>query len=119
MRNGCWNLIPFLLLATISSSSQAQAQSSASSGPVSYPQYIVCEQIENFGVVTDKSIEHPHDIVLNFIMLSDGAYSYGGVTKNWKDGGGGESANAFYDATTGKFLNGTSGIVCPPSLPPS
>ncbi len=103
----------FLAIFSISPKSYAQ---STNGTEVSYPQNIVCNQYENFGEITDGSATHPHNIIMNFESSSDSQYIYSGTAKNWKDGGGGESVNAYYDSTTGKFLNGTSGIVCPPNL---
>ena len=89
----------------------------SSTNMISSPSTIICEKIENFGAITEQSIAHPHNIILNFAQLSDGEYSYSGVAQNSKDDGGGESASVFYDATTGKFISGTDGIICPTILP--
>ena len=100
MRIGYLYLIPAFVLAALAFSPPASAQSSTNNASVPYPQNITCQKIENYGVVTDKSTEHPRDIIMNFNALSDGQYSYSGIAPNWKGGGGGETANAIYDATS-------------------
>lgn len=90
--------------------SQAQAQTSS-------PQTIVCSKVENYGTVTNESLEHPHMIVMN---LSDEGVetdlTYIGVAPNWGDEGGGESVKAVYKAATGMLSESTNGIVCPSTL---
>jgi len=94
-------------------SSHVVAQTTADQ---SYPLTVACVKIENYGNVTDRSIVHPHLALLNYANTSGGKYAYSGYVQNWSDQGGGQNMDAIYDVTTGKLLNNSWGITCPPIL---